>query len=385
MEQELRKRIDKVRDFVHEVGGDACIITSQINLFYLNGFIFDGFMYILPERDQLLFVKRPVDILGKNVFYISKPEQIPDKLIELGYKIPDKLLIESDSISMSEGYRLQATLGMPQLLNVSGKMKEIRSIKSESEIEQMRTSARIQSKIYEQIPHLYRKGMRDIDFQIEVEYLMRKHGSLGVFRSFGRNMDIFMGSVIAGDNATVPSPYDFAMGGKGLSPYIPIGASGITLAEGMTIMFDMAGNFTPYQSDMTRTFAIGNVPEIAYKAHQISIEMNQWVEENVKPGTPCSEIYNKSIDFVQKNRLKEYFMGTMQQAKFVGHGVGLEINELPVLSSRSKDIMQPNITFAYEPKFVLPGIGAVGIENTFVIKEAGNEKLTFLDETLRKL
>jgi len=88
---------------------------------------------------------------------------------------------------------------------------------------------------------------------------------------------------------------------------------------------------------------------------------------------------------VQKNLLKEYFMGTMQQAKFVGHGVGLEINELPVLSSRSKDIMQPNITFAYEPKFVLPGIGAVGIENTFVIKEAGNEKLTFLDETLRKL
>ena len=385
MEQELRKRIDKVRDFVHEVGGDACIITSQINLFYLNGFIFDGFMYILPERDPLLFVKRPVDILGENVFYISKPEQIPDKLIELGYKIPDKLLIESDSISMSEGNRLQATLGMPQLLNVSGKMKEIRSIKSESEIEQMRTSARIQSKIYEQIPHLYRKGMRDIDFQIEVEYLMRKHGSLGVFRSFGRNMDIFMGSVIAGDNATVPSPYDFAMGGKGLSPYIPIGASGITLAEGMTIMFDMAGNFTPYQSDMTRTFAIGNVPEIAYKAHQISIEMNQWVEENVKPGMACSEIYNKSIDFVRKSRLEEYFMGTIQQAKFVGHGVGLEINELPVLSPRSKTIMQANIAFAYEPKFVLPGIGAVGIENTFIVKETGIEKITLFDETLQKL
>ena len=385
MEQELKKRIDKVRNFAYEIGSDACIITSQINLFYLNGFIFDGFMYILPERDPLLFVKRPVNISGKNIFYISKPEQIPDKLTELGYKIPSNLLIEEDTMSISEGNRLQIALGMPKLLNISGKMREIRSIKSESEIEQMRTSARIQCKIYEQIPHLYRKGMRDIDFQIEVEYLMRKHGSLGVFRSFGRNMDIFMGSVMAGDNATMPSPYDFAMGGKGLSPYIPIGASGITLAEGMTIMFDMAGNFTPYQSDMTRTFAIGNVPEIAYKAHQISIEMNQWVEENVKPGIACSEIYNKSIDFVRKNRLEEYFMGTIQQAKFVGHGVGLEINELPVLSPRSKDIMQPNITFAYEPKFVLPGIGAVGIENTFVIKEAGNEKLTFLDETLRKL
>ena len=385
MEQELRKRIDRVRDFASEVGSDACIITSQINLFYLNGFIFDGFMYILPDKDPLLFVKRPVNITGKNIFYISKPEQIPGILTELGYKMPSNLLIEADTMSISEGNRLQATLGMPQLLNVSGKMREIRSIKSESEIEQMRTSARIQSKTYEQIPHLYHKGMRDIDFQIEVEYLMRKNGSLGVFRSFGRNMDIFMGSVIAGDNATEPSPYDFAMGGKGLSPYIPIGASGITLFEGMTIMFDMAGNFTPYQSDMTRTFAIGNVPEIAYKAHQLSIEMNQWVEEEVKPGTSCAEIYNKSIQFVEKNRLEKYFMGTMQQAKFVGHGVGLEINELPVLSPRSKNIMQANIAFAYEPKFVLPGIGAVGIENTFVVKEAGIEKLTLFDETLQKL
>lgn len=385
MEQELRKRIDRVRDFASEVGSDACIITSQINLFYLNGFIFDGFMYILPDKDPLLFVKRPVNITGKNIFYISKPEQIPGILTELGYKMPSNLLIEADTMSISEGNRLQATLGMPQLLNVSGKMREIRSIKSESEIEQMRTSARIQSKTYEQIPHLYHKGMRDIDFQIEVEYLMRKNGSLGVFRSFGRNMDIFMGNVIAGDNATEPSPYDFAMGGKGLSPYIPIGASGITLFEGMTIMFDMAGNFTPYQSDMTRTFAIGNVPEIAYKAHQLSIEMNQWVEEEVKQGTSCAEIYNKSIQFVEKNRLEKYFMGTMQQAKFVGHGVGLEINELPVLSPRSKNIMQANIAFAYEPKFVLPGIGAVGIENTFVVKEAGIEKLTLFDETLQKL
>ena len=385
MKQELINRIYKVRNFICESNADACIITSQINLFYLNGFIFDGFMYILPDKDPLLFVKRPVNISGKNVFYISKPEQIPDLLTEFGHKMPSNLLIEADIMSISEGNRLQTALRMPKLLNISGKMREIRSIKSESEIEQLRISAQIQSNIYEQIPHLYHKGMRDIDFQIEIEYLMRKHGSLGVFRSFGQNMDIFMGSVIAGDNATVPSPYDFAMGGKGLSPYIPIGASGIILAEGMTIMFDMAGNFTPYQSDMTRTFAIGNVPEIAYKAHQISIEMNRWVEENVKLGTACSEIYNKSIDFVQRNHLEEYFMGTMQQAKFVGHGVGLEINELPILTPRTKEIMQANIAFAYEPKFVLPGIGAVGIENTFVVKETGIEKITLFDETLRKL
>lgn len=78
-------------------------------------------------------------------------------------------------------------------------------------------------------------------------------------------------------------------------------------------------------------------------------------------------------------------MGTHFQAKFVGHGVGLEINELPVLTPRSNDVMQPGMIFAFEPKFVLAGIGAVGIENTFLVTEMGVEKITLLDESIIEL
>jgi len=75
-------------------------------------------------------------------------------------------------------------------------------------------------------------------------------------------------------------------------------------------------------------------------------------------------------------------MGTKQQAKFVGHGVGLEINELPVLTERSKELLEPGMVFALEPKFVLPSIGAVGIENTFLVTSAGIEKLTLFEEQI---
>ena len=76
------------------------------------------------------------------------------------------------------------------------------------------------------------------------------------------------------------------------------------------------------------------------------------------------------------------FMGTKQQAQFVGHGIGLQINEMPVLMARSKEILTPGMVIAFEPKFVLPGIGAVGNENSFLVTESGVEKLTVCSEEL---
>jgi Xaa-Pro aminopeptidase len=75
-------------------------------------------------------------------------------------------------------------------------------------------------------------------------------------------------------------------------------------------------------------------------------------------------------------------MGTRQQARFVGHGIGLEINEPPVLTPRSKEELQPNMMFALEPKFVIPGVGAVGVENSFLVTETGLEKITLFEEDI---
>lgn len=378
MKQELQQRLNNLQSAIIEANADACVITSSVNQYYLCDFIFDGYLYVLPEGEPTLFVRRPVGVEGENVIYIRKPEQIPDFISAT----PKRVMLETDVLSYNTTLRLQAALHDPEIVNVSGKLREIRSVKSEYELSQLRESAKIQADIYRQIPSLYRAGITDIEFQADVEHLMRKNGSIGIFRAYGENMDIFMGSVLAGDNAQTPSPFDFAMGGGGVSPALPIGASGVTLKEGMTIMFDMTGNYTAYQSDMTRTFAIGKIDEIAYRAHAVSVEMNQWVLDNVKPGTSCAEVYAYALETAKKYGLEDNFMGTKQQAKFVGHGVGIEINEPPVLTLRSKEVFLPNMAFAFEPKFVLPGIGGVGIENTFVVTESGVEKITICEEKI---
>ncbi|MDD3787454.1 MAG: Xaa-Pro peptidase family protein [Petrimonas sp.] len=382
MRSEFESRLRKIQNVIGEAQADACIITSPVNLFYLNGFIFDGYMYIRPENEPVLFVKRPHGVKAENVFYIRKPEQMPEMLQQKNFPLPEKILVEADSMVFSSAVRLQNALGNPQLINVSAKIRELRSVKSDYELAQMRECAAIHTTVYKEIPGLYREGMTDIELQIEIERVMRLHGSMGIFRAFGENMDIFMGSLLAGNNAQTASPYDFALGGRGLSPLLPIGSSGVKLEKGTTFMVDMAGNFRPWMSDMSRTFAIGKADKKAYDAHQVSMEMNHWVSENVKPGTACAAIYDYSLATAKKHGLESYFMGTKQQARFVGHGLGLEINEPPVLTPRSREILQPGMAFAYEPKFVLPGIGPVGIENTFIVEQNGVENITLCEEKL---
>jgi Xaa-Pro aminopeptidase len=412
---ETSSRLQKVQQTLAKRQADASLITSAVNQYYLAGVIFDGYLYILPEGDPLFFIKRPVNFLDEldngekpNKWVeqtkldrqgkqgkpakpsrqggtvneerrprrgrpIRKPEQIPDLLRELGLPQPKRVLIEADQMSFSAASRLQAALGMPEIENVSGEVRRIRSIKSEYELEQIRASARVHTKVYETIPSLYHKGMTDLELQVEIERQMRLHGSVGIFRSFGENMDIFMGSMLTGDNAQAPSPYDYALGGAGISPLLPIGANGTVLKPGTTLMVDMAGNYGPYMDDMSRTFVIEQAPDLAYRAHQVSMEIHRAIVENGKVGTPCSDLYHLAEEMVKENGLSPYFMGTIQQAKFIGHGVGLEINESPVLSPRSRDLLEAGMAIALEPKFVLPGIGAVGIENTYIVREGKRE------------
>lgn len=385
LSKDLLIRQQRLQSTMQSMNIEGCILTTAVNVFYMTGMIYNGYYYLPIEGQPVHFVKRPEDVSFDNTIYIRKPEQITDELKNLGRSIPQSVLIETDVISFGECSRLLNTFGLKEAANASALMRKVRSVKTEFELEQVRLCARKHEAVYKMIPSVYKDGMTDIEFQIEIERLMRLHGSLGLFRSYGENMDIYMGSLLTGENAEAPSPFDFALGGAGTSPILPLGASGQKIKKGNTIMVDMAGNYTPWMTDMTRVFSVGKTLDLAYRAHQVSIEISNKVMDIAKPGVSCAELYNIAMEAVVKNNLEAYFMGTKQQAKFVGHGVGLEINEPPVLTPRSKELLEPNIVFALEPKFVIPEVGAVGIENTYLVTQDGLEKLTILEEEIIEL
>ncbi len=382
---DLKIRWKRIRQSLLENRMEACLISSGVNIYYLTGHIFGGYVYLTADDDPIYFFQRPAGWDHPQAVPIRKPEDIPALLKERGMKLPGNIGLEADQITYNEYIRLQAVFNPATATNVTPILRKVRMIKTPWEIQQFRISAKKHAEAYRHIPSYFRPGMTDIELQNEIEREMRSKGSIGLFRAFGNNMDIYMGSLLSGDNAETPSPFDFALGGGGLHPSLPIGANGSILRTGNAVMVDMAGNYTAYITDMTRTFSVGKLSEKAYRAHQVSIDMNNRLMNTAQPGTSCAEIYNWSLQMAEEAGLGDCFMGTRQQAKFVGHGVGIEINELPVMTSRSQDLLQPGMVFAFEPKFVLHETGAVGIENTYLVTENGLEKLTVFEEEIREL
>lgn len=385
LQPELKMRRDKIRVFMAQQNIDAALITCNVNLIYTYGRVVSGYLYLPLHSPALLFIKRPNNIEGEHVFPIRKPEQIVDLLKENGLPMPQKLMLEGDELSYTEYNRLAAIFPETEVVNGTPFIRQARSVKTAVEVELFRRAGAKHAAAYQQIPPVYRPGMTDLEFSIEVEKLMRLEGNLGFFRVFGQSMEIFMGSVLTGDNAATPSPYDFALGGEGLDPALPGGVNNTPLKEGQSIMVDLGGNFNGYMGDMSRVFSIGKLTDEAYTAHQVCLEIQDKIAEMAVPGAICENLYNAAIDIVTKAGFADKFMGIDQQAKFIGHGIGLEINEAPVLAPRVKQKLEPGMVFALEPKIVIPGVGPVGIENSWVVTQEKAEKLTICNEEIIEL
>lgn len=386
LQPELKLRRDKIRVLMAQQEIDAALFTCNVNLIYTYGRVVSGYLYLPLNAPARLFLKRPNNIRGEHILPLRKPEQLPELIQECGLPLPKRLMLEGDELPYQEYSRLAGCFPDTEVLPCgTALIRQARTVKTDMEIEMFRRSGVAHARAYERIPSVWQPGMTDRQFSIEIERLMRLEGGLGIFRVFGRSMEIFMGSLLAGDNAATPSPYDFALGGEGLDPSIPGGANGTLLQPGQTLMVDMGGNFYGYMGDMSRVFSVGKAPERAYAAHQVCLEIQEEIAATAKPGTVCEELYNLAIERVTRAGLADYFMGVEQKAKFIGHGIGLEINEAPVIAPRMKQELEPGMVFALEPKIVLPGIGPVGIENSWVVTAEGIEKLTICPEEIIEL
>lgn len=366
-------------------GLGACLITYNANVYYLSQRVFRGYIFVPAVGDIHYFVIRPTELKGDNVTNIRKPEQIPGLLSEQGVEMPKVLGLECDDLSYSEISRLMKCFPEAEVRNASSVMKVCRMVKTPYEVQLIAADGVCQANVYHQVARLYQEEMTDIEFQIAIESVLRREGSLGFYRTSGNLMEINMGSVLNGDNADTPTPYDFAVGGGGADNSLPVGADGHIMHRGTTVMIDMNGNFNGYQSDMTRVWRLGEVSEKAVKAHEVSRKILRRLETAALPGVAVADLYHIAMDIVKENDLEDYFMGHRQKAAFIGHGVGIQLNELPVVTPRSKDTLQENMVIALEPKFVIPGTGAVGVENTYVVTPSGLKALTIFPEEMTDL
>ena len=373
---DLKLRCAGVQAAMGESGLEAILVSTNLNKLYLTGGVFAGFIYLQAEGDPLCFLTRPSIFSGESVFSIRKPEQIPEILMELGVNIPNCAGLEAGAVAHSSWVRLSALFPGVELQDCTPLLAATRAVKTPYEIALMKKSGSRHAAVIDQFPSVYEDGMTDQEWMTEMVGLMLKAGSLGLFRVAGESMEAFMGTVLAGDNAGVVSPYDFAMGGGGMHPSYPVGQCGVKLKRDMAVMADIAANFYGYLTDCSRIFSIGRLSQRALDAHRLSMDIHAAIAERGVPGASCEELYQLALKMAVSADFEDCFMGGAQKARFVGHGTGLVINEQPVLGARSKSILQEGMCIALEPKFFIPGIGAVGPEDTYLVRSKGLSCLT---------
>lgn len=385
---EQQRRLEKVRAGMRRDSIEHALVSSNANLYYLTGRVFRGYIYInvATGSTPLYFLRAPLHLRGEGVNTIGRPADIVPLLAETTGGAAGNVALELEGLSYANATRLARVFGLEApAADISPALRAARAVKTDAEIDMIRRSGLKQVLVYQRIPHCYQEGMSDIELQIEIERVSRLEGCLGIFRCAGGEMEIYMGNVLTGANADTPSPYDFAMGGEGMSPSLPVGANGTIIKPGAPVMVDMNGNYTGYMTDMTRCYCVGTPGEEARRANALSADICRALAAMMIPGTEAKTLYAKAEEMVRLAGMNAWFMGHRSHAGFVGHGVGIEINELPVISPRSRDILAKGNVIAIEPKFVIPGTGAVGIENTYVVGDNGGVLLTDAPEQIAQL
>lgn len=376
-------RIGGMQARLKEMGLDGALFIYPIDVYYFTGTRQNSTLWIPVTGAPMLLVRKSYSrakeespIADIRPFPSSKdfPALFGDHQKKIGFTF--------DVAPVQQLNFYSKMLPGKEFIDVSGLNRELRSVKSAFELEQLRFTGAASCSVFATIPEFLKPGMREIDIAAELECRLRKAGSEGYVRMRSYNQELFMGLAVSAGGASYGF-FDGAVTGRGLSNASPHGASRDLIRENEPILLDYSFVHNGYITDMTRVFVIGALDDELKRAFDLSLEIQGAIQQALKPGVICEELFFKAVSMAEAAGFGKYFMGMPgEQAKFVGHGVGLELDELPVLAQGFKAQLQVGQTIAIEPKFVIPGKGGIGIENTFAVTSNGGEKITDMPDQI---
>jgi Xaa-Pro dipeptidase len=379
-EKELLSRINGLKRGMAESGIDFSVILQNVDMFYFTGTVQKGILVVPVDRDPIFFVEKSVERARLETPLVITPIESDKDVKEMLRRkriIKGTGGIELDVVPVSVFERFKRIIGFETFVDVAPLIKGLRAIKSPFEIEQVRKSGEIMRHVFAKAKRVIREGTRELDIDAELIAEGRKLGHQGFLRMRGFNLEMTAITVTAGYTGALPSPSDVAVGGMGLTPAVPLGSSLKTVEKGIPVCIDYGGGYNGYVTDETHVFVIGALNKIFRKPYEISREIIEDAAVYGREGVDAAQLFNRAAKLARKAHLDAYFMGFGEgQVSFIGHGLGLEINELPVITPRHHTILREGMVFAFEPKFALPGKGAIGIEVDFIVRKDRLERVT---------
>ena len=366
-------------------GLDAALIVQNADLYYYSGTVQQSYLYVPAEGAATLFVRKlaaraRLESPLPCVVELPRPRDLPDLIAEIHGRLPSRVGAELDVLPVSTFRRLQKSLPAATFEDLGPAIVRQRAVKSPWEVERIRDAAAIAVEVWRLIPALLKEGLTEAEFAGSVEAQARRLGHEGYIRMRGFKQEMFYGQLITGVSGTAPTYLDTPLGGTGMSASVAQGVSFKTIGRGEPIVFDFVPVRNGYIADFTRIFSIGPLPGALLRAYDAALRVQEAVVEVARPGVTCRAVYEGAVAAARDEGLGAHFMGHGPgQVRFVGHGVGVELDELPVITTSDLEL-EPGMVFALEPKFVLPGLGAIGIENTWLVEPQGITRLTVAPE-----
>ena len=241
----------------------------------------------------------------------------------------------------------------------------------------MKKAASILRKTFAEIPNMLKEGVSETEISARIEYFMRKNRHQGIVRMRAFGMELYAAHLAYGASSANPVHFNGPVGMKGMYPGAPQIGGNTKLKRGVPILADIVAGVGGYYIDCTRAYALGGLDDKFIQQHEDCIKLNREIVKRLKPGEIPSEIYADIMSMAKNMGYEKNFMASGEnQVGFVAHGIGLEVDEIPVIAKPYKMPFVAGNTMAVEPKIISPRTGGVGVENTYLITSKSAKNLT---------
>jgi len=380
---ELTRRCVALQEKQRELHIGFSLIFQNVDRYYFSGTFQEGVLLLPTEEAGVLFVKRTLERAKKESFVreirgFRKNGEVFEYIRDMRL-VTDRIGLEMDVIPSSIYLSVASRFPEAQIVDISAEIRRLRAIKSALEIGLLCEGGKKLDIALREFTGRIRPGMSEYEIYTEMIGIFQEHEAFLPPRTRMFNMEVLPCTVLSGESAAKHSAMDSPSGGgEGMNTAFPAGPSLKKVRRNEPILVDVAFSYHGYIVDCTRIFSFGRVDSELEKAHGVSAECHSIFQECVQSGLYIPDTFEKIHDFVRKKGMSEVFMGN---ANFIGHGVGLELDEFPILFDRYEDDLREGMVIAFEPKFVFDR-GTVGYENTYFVKDGKAVSLSNFPEAV---
>jgi Xaa-Pro aminopeptidase len=366
------------------------LIFSRLNIYYYTGTIAAGVLWLPLEGPPVLLCRRGHDraLLESTLEHLTPFRSFLDiegLLSEAGSPLTPTVAAEMNGLSWSLSRSLTKHLPGHSFLPGDRTLALVRSVKSEWELERMRRAgARHSLCLQGLLPSFLSPGMTELSIAHRIWQIFFQEGHQGMLRMGNYGEELFLGHVSAGESANYPSVLNGPVGLRGQHPAVPfMGSSSVLWKAAEPLTVDVGFGLEGYVTDKTQVYwpgDPGSLPDQVREGHDFCVGLQERLAASLRPGALPSELASMAFSLAERQGWGEGFMALgPNKVSFIGHGIGLAIDEYPALA-RGYDLpLEEGMVIALEPKIGIPGLGMVGVENTFEVTPGGGRSLTGQD------